>query len=154
MELTRNLKIDSISRLEPTPPRLIESDRPVSYAVDRMRDYRTGCLLVTRQGKLVGIFTERDLLHRVLAMGLPLNVPMMEVMTANPVTVDITDPIRSAIRKMQQGEYRHLPVVDIDGRPLGVISAKRIIRYIASHYPNTIYALPDTNVIPETPEGA
>ena len=154
MELQRNLKIDSISRLEPTPPRLIESDRPVSAAVDQMREHRTGCLLVTRQGKLVGIFTERDLLNRVLASRLPLNVPIMEVMTANPITVDPKDSVRSAIKKMQQGEVRHLPVVNGDGRPLGVISAKRIVHYIAQHYPNTVYALPDPNAIPDTPEGA
>ena len=154
MELRRNLKIDSISRLDLTMPRLIESDRPVAAAVDLMREHRTGCLLITRQGKLVGIFTERDLLNRVLAAGLPLNVPIMEVMTANPITVDPKASVRVAIRKMQQGEYRHLPVVNGDGRPVGVISAKRIVHYIASHYPNTVYALPDPNAIPSTPEGA
>lgn len=154
MELSRNLRIDSISRLTPTPARLIESDRPVTAAVDAMREHRTGCLLVTRQQKLVGIFTERDLLVRVLAAGLPLNVPIMEVMTAGPVSLDPKDSVRTAIQRMQKGGYRHLPVVNGDGRPLGVISSKRIVHYIASHYPNTIYALPDANVIPDAPEGA
>jgi CBS domain-containing protein len=154
MELSRNLRIDSISRLTPTPARMIESDRPVVAAVDAMREHRTGCLLVTRQQKLVGIFTERDLLVRVLAAGLPLNVPIMEVMTASPVSLDPKDSVRTAIQRMQKGGYRHLPVVNGDGRPLGVISAKRIVHYVASHYPNTVYALPDPKAIPDTPEGA
>lgn len=154
MELSRNLRIDSISRLTLTPARMIESDRGVTAAVDAMREHRTGCLLVTRQHKLVGIFTERDLLVRVLAAGLPLNVPIMEVMTANPVSLDPKDSVRTAIQRMQKGGYRHLPVVNGDGRPMGVISAKRIVHYIASHYPSTVYALPDPNAIPDSPEGA
>src|SRR5262245_29881952 len=88
MELRSNLKIDSVSRLNPPPPHVIEAERPVSAAVDIMRQERIGCLLVIRHSKLVGIFTERDLLVRVMAAGLPLSVPITEVMTANPVTVD------------------------------------------------------------------
>ena len=97
MELRRNLKIDSVSRLSPTLPHVIEAERLVSAAVDLMREHRVGCLLVTRHQKLVGIFTERDLLVRVLAAGLPLSVPITEVMTANPVTVDPKDSVRVVI---------------------------------------------------------
>jgi CBS domain-containing protein len=119
-----------------------------------MREHKTGCLLVVRAQKVVGIFTERDLLLKVIAGRLPLNVPIAEVMTANPVTVLPEDSVRTAIKRMQTGGYRHLPVVSEDGRPIGVISAKRIIRYVAEHYPNTIYALPDPKEIPNAAEGA
>lgn len=154
MELRRNLKIDSVSRLSPAVPHVIEAERLVGAAVDLMREHRVGCLLVTRHQKLVGIFTERDLLIRVMAAGLPLNVPITEVMTANPVTVDPKDSVRVAIRKMESGGYRHLPVVNGDGRPTGVISAKRIVHYLAEHYPHTIHTLADPQNIPNTPEGA
>lgn len=154
MELRRNLKVDSVARLGPTPARLIDAVKPVSAAVQLMREHKTGCLLVVRANKVVGIFTERDLLVKVIAGRLPQNVPIAEVMTANPVTVSPADPVRTAVKRMQQGGYRHLPVVREDGSPIGTLSAKRIVHYLAEHYPTTVYALPDPNDIPATAEGA
>ena len=142
MELSRNLKIDSVARLQPTPPRLVEADRPVADAVGAMRENRVGCLLVTHQGKLVGIFTERDLLTRVLAHGLPLSTPLRECMTANPVTVGLRDPVRAVIQKMQDGGYRHLPVVDGGNRPVGMVSAKRVVQYLVEHFPAVVFNQP------------
>ena len=78
MELSRNLKIDSVIRLQPTPPRQVEADRSVTDAIEVMRQERVGCLLIIHRGKLVGIFTERDLLTRILGEGLPLTTPMRE----------------------------------------------------------------------------
>ena len=154
MELSRNLKIDSVSRLGPTPPREVEADRAVADAVAVMRQHRVGCLLVTTGGKLVGIFTERDLLTRVLAAGLPLSTPLRECMTPNPVTVGPKDSVRVAVQKMQDGAYRHLPVVDETNRPVGVLSAKRVVRYLVEHFPGIIYTQPpDPTNSPAEPEG-
>lgn len=155
MELSRNLKIDSVARLGPTPPQAIDAGRPVRDAVDQLRAANVGCLLVTRDGKLVGLFTERDLLTRVLAVGLPLSVPLTECMTPDPVTVGPKDSVRTAILRMEAGGYRHLPVVDEAGRPVGVLSAKRIVRYLVEHFPGTVYNLPpDPNRHPDAPDGA
>lgn len=155
MELSRNLKIDSVSRLGPTPPREVEADRAVADAVAAMRAHKVGCLLVTAGGKLVGIFTERDLLTRVLAPGLPLSTPLRECMTSNPVTVGPKDPVRVAIQKMQDGAYRHLPVVDETNRPVGVLSAKRIVRYLVEHFPGIVFNQPpDPTNSPAEPEGS
>jgi len=142
MELSRNLKIESVARLQPTAPQQIGADRPVAEAVELMRSERVGCLLVTQKGKLVGIFTERDLLTRVLADGKPLATPLRECMTEDPVTVGPGDSVRSAIQKMQAGSYRHLPVIDEGGRPLGILSAKRIVRYLVEHFPSTVFNQP------------
>ena len=73
MQLARNLKVDSVSRLHPTSPLGIEPERTVADAVRLMRERRVGCLLVCRGDRLVGVFTERDLMRRVLAAGLPLS---------------------------------------------------------------------------------
>jgi len=155
MELSRNLRIDSVSRLSPTPPRQIGADRPVAEAVEVLRRERVGCLLVVRGEKLAGIFTERDLLARVLAAGKPLDTPVAAVMTADPVTVQPKDPIRLAVKRMQAGGYRHLPVVDEESRPVGVLSAKRVVHYLVEHFPHTVYNQPpDPSRVPETPEGA
>ena len=156
MELSRNLRVDSVSRLKPPPPREIDAGRSVAEAVERMREHTTGCLLVTKAGKLAGIFTERDLLTRVLAGGKPLTVPVADVMTPDPVTVGPKDPVRTAIRRMEDGGYRHLPVVDEDARPVGVLSAKAVVRYLVEHFPATVFNLPPDpdNNDPKTPEGA
>jgi CBS domain-containing protein len=155
MELARNLRVDSVSRLEPTPPYRVEEFQMVQDAVQLMRAERVGCLLVCRRDRLIGVFTERDLMGRVLGLGKPLTIPIVDVMTAEPVTVCPKDSIRTAIRKMQQGGYRHLPVIDENNRPVGVLSVKRIVHYLAEHYPGAVYSLPpDPGVIPNEREGA
>ena len=155
MELARNLRVDSVSRLEPTPPRQVEATQADADAVYLMRRERVGCLLVCQQGQLVGVFTERDLMGRILGVGKPLTVPMSEVMTAEPVTVLAKDTIRTAIKKMQLGGYRHLPVIDENNRPIGVLSVKRIVHYLVEHYPTAIYNLPpDPGSVANEREGA
>jgi CBS domain-containing protein len=155
MELARNLKVESVSRLRPTPPRHIEPDRPVAEAIALMRHYRVGCLLVCQSERLVGIFTERDLLRRVLAPGKSLYAPVGLFMTPDPVTVGPKDPVNVAVSRMEEGGYRHLPVVDAAGRAVGVFSVKRFVHYLAEHFPATIYNLPpEANVFPLHAEGA
>jgi CBS domain-containing protein len=155
MELARNLKVDSVSRLHPTPPWRVTPEQTVAEAVALMRQQCVGCLLVCRGDELLGIFTERDLMRRVLAAGLPLSTAVGECMTRDPVVVHPKDSIAAAVRRMEEGGYRHLPVVDADGKPTGVLSVKRIVHYLAEHFPSTVYNQPpDPSVVPLEPEGA
>jgi CBS domain-containing protein len=155
MELARNLRVDSVSRLRPTPPLQVAHDQTVADAVALMRQHRVGCVLVCRQGRVVGIFTERDLMRRVLAAGAPLSLKMADCMTPDPVVVDPKESIRAAVRRMEEGGYRHLPVIDEAGRPVGVLSVKRIVHYLVEHFPSTIHNQPpDPNHFPPRPEGA
>jgi len=85
-----------------------------------MRKERVGCLLICEGERMVGIFTERDLLRRVLAAGKPLTLTVAECMTPNPVAVHCTEPVGAALRRMEEGGYRHLPVVDETGRVVGL----------------------------------
>ncbi len=149
MELSRNLTVDSVGRLGPTPARQVDAGRPVADAVEVLRREQVGCLLVTHGGKVVGIFTERDLLTRVLAAGLPLNTPLRECMTARPVMVSPHESVKAAVQKMQDGGYRHLPVVDEESRPVGILSAKRIVQYIVEYFPAVVY----TQAPPGPPAG-
>jgi len=120
-----------------------------------MRQERVGCILVCENTKLVGIFTERDLLLRVLAPAVPLTSPVRLVMTPDPVTVQPMDSIRTAIQRMESGAYRHLPVIDDTHRPVGILSIKRIVHYLVEHFPSTVYNLPpDPEVVPHEREGA
>lgn len=155
MDLAKNLKIDSISRLHPAPPLQVHPAQTVAEAVALMRQEQVGCVLVCENDLVVGIFTERDLLRRVLAEGKPLSIAIAECMTPQPVGVHPKEPIAAAVRRMVEGGYRHLPVVDQAGHPLGVLSVKRIMHYLVEHFPATIYNLPpDPGAVPNEREGA
>jgi CBS domain-containing protein len=155
MDLARNLKVESVSRLDPTPPRQVGPQQSVAEAVALMRQENVGCLLVCQDGRVIGIFTERDLMRRVLTQGKPLTLPVGQFMTHDPVIVHPKDPIGVAVRRMEEGGYRHLPVVDEHGQVVGILSVKRIVHYLVEHFPATIYNLPpDPSAVPLEREGA
>jgi CBS domain-containing protein len=155
MDLARNLKIDSVSRLHPTTPHRIAPHQTVFDAVLVMRREKVGCVLICEDDKVLGLFTERDLLRRILAPGKSLSTPITECMTRDPVVISPKDSIGAAVRCMEEGGYRHLPVVDEAGRPVGLLSVKRIVHYLAEHFPAIVYNLPpDPDVVPDKPEGA
>jgi CBS domain-containing protein len=128
MDLARNLKVDSVCRLRPTPPLQVSPEQTVAEAVALMRQAKVGCVLVCEAGKVLGIFTERDLLRRVLAEQQRLSLPIAQVMTTDPVTVHPKQPVGAAVKLMVEGGYRHLPVVDEKGTAVGILSVKRIVR--------------------------
>jgi predicted transcriptional regulator len=75
-------------------------------------------------------------------------------MTSNPICVNPKDSIGCAIKRMQKGGYRHLPVV-IDERPVGILSVKRIVHYLVEHFPTMVYNLPPhRQPVPPRREGA
>jgi CBS domain-containing protein len=155
MDLAKTLKIDSVSRLHSSPPLRIGPAQSVAEAVRLMREGNVGCLLVCEGEKIAGILTERDLLRRVLALGKPLTMPVAECMTPNPEVVHRKEPIGAAVRRMEEGGYRHLPVVDEAGHLVGVLSVKRIVHYLVEHFPSTVYNLPpDPGLVQQEREGA
>src|SRR5205085_8925731 len=87
-------------------------------------------LVVDDRGKLVGIFSERDLLTRIAGLhdGYA-KLPIEKFMTPKPEAVTASDTLAFALHKMDVGEYRHMPVVE-DGRPVGMISVRDMLRYI------------------------
>ena len=153
MDLGRNLKVESVSRLHPTPPWQVAPTQTVAAAVQLMRERNVGCVLICQEERLIGIFTERDLLRRVLAPNLPLTTPIFECMTPSPVVVHPKDSIGSAIKRMEEGGYRHLPVV-VDERPVGILSAKRVVHYLVEHFAATVFNLPPAAAPPPKREGA
>jgi len=155
MDLAKNLKIDSVSRLHPSRPLYVSPAQTVAEAVVLMRQDQVGCVLVCEGERVVGIFTERDLVRRVLGPGKPFSQPVADFMTRDPVTVHPKEPIGVAVRRMEEGGYRHLPVVDEAGRCVGVLSVKRIVHYLVEHFPATVYNLPpDPDAVPHEAEGA
>ncbi|ATE59562.1 CBS domain-containing protein [Thauera sinica] len=96
----------------------------VRQASQRMAAERVGSVMIVSGDKLIGIFTERDALTRVLAAGRdPETTRLADVMTANPQTVAPDRPLGHAMHLMTEGGFRHVPVV-VDGRPIGMVSAR------------------------------
>jgi len=96
----------------------------VLAAALRMRERSIGALLVVEGERLVGIFTERDALYRVIAKGIdPAQTRLSEVMTADPQAIEADKSFRNALHLMYENGYRHVPVVS-DGRPIGMVSAR------------------------------
>jgi CBS domain-containing protein len=111
----------------------------IREAARLMKQTRVGALLVVENGHLVGIFTERDALVRVLAAGLdPETTPLAAVMTLDPVTVHPDQPFVHALHLMYENGFRHVPVVE-NGRPLGMVSARDALDLEAAEFEATLH---------------
>jgi len=142
VELARNLKVESVGQLVLLPPIALSPRQTVEEAIRLMRSHGSGCVLLTIEGRLSGIFTEKDLLCRVLVPRLPLSTPLSEVSTQPPTFLGATDPVGLAMALMVENRTRHLPVVDESQRPVGVLTSRILLRFIAQHFPRTIHTLP------------
>jgi CBS domain-containing protein len=122
---------DPVSALLPKEPITVQPTTTVHEAMQLMLSRNIGALLVVdSSGKLLGIFSERDLLTKVAGLQAPsASVPVRDFMTANPETVTAAHTINFALHKMDGGGYRHLPVLS-DGRPVGVVSVRDLLRHI------------------------
>ena len=104
-------------------PVMLPPNATVREACQRMRDHRVGAVLVTDGARrLLGIFTGRDAVHRVLAEGKSTaRTKLADVMTRNPDTMPPRKMAIQALRLMEDGRYRHLPIVE-DGKVVGIVS--------------------------------
>ena len=111
-------------------PVTVDASEDVADLIERMHRDGIDCLLVTEDGRLAGIFTDRDALVKLAGRG-PEHRPIRELMTTDPVVLRHDDTIAVAINKMAVGGFRHVPIVDA-GRPLAVVSARDVFRHIST----------------------
>ena len=96
----------------------------ISDAARLMKQHAIGALLIVDDGKLVGIFTERDIVFRVIAADKdPHRTHVASAMTRKPRALDASRPLGHALHLMYEGGFRHVPVVE-DGKPIGMVSAR------------------------------
>jgi CBS domain-containing protein len=133
-KIRHSLANDSVEQLVPSDVFSVPGTATVAEALSVLRDRHIGYVLVTESaGKLSGIFTERDALARVAAEELdPAAVAVIDVMTPDPETVKRDHSLAHAIHLMVVGDLRYLPLIDDDGVPIGVISSRDLIDYVAS----------------------
>lgn len=121
----------------------IAPETAVLVAVQLMNTRKIGALVVTSRGRPVGIFTERDVLVRVVAAGLdPKTTPVNEVMTRNPVVVRPEVTVNEAMLVITDRRCRHLPVMD-EGGLRGLISIGDLMSWVVRHQQRTIDDLHD-----------
>ncbi|MBC7907354.1 MAG: CBS domain-containing protein [Rhodospirillaceae bacterium] len=97
----------------------------VRQAAKLMAEHNVASLLVTEDGRLLGIVTERDVTARVVAAGLdPDSTTLAQVMTADPRSLAPDDSIGEALELMRRHSFRHLPVLDDDGHPVAMVSVR------------------------------
>ncbi len=119
-----------ISSLMQTEMVTAAPEEKVTEVAQRMRDNRVGAVLVVDGGKLAGLFSERDLLMRVVAEGKdPSTTRVGDVATKQLVTVGVDTHVKECARILREKRFRHLPVVEGD-KPAGILSARDFFEYV------------------------
>jgi CBS domain-containing protein len=120
----------------------VESDEPVLEAIQIMADRHVGALPVLREGKLVGVISERDYARKVILLGRSsAETPVWQIMSSPVITVGPDDAVRHCMELMTARRIRHLPVVDGSGEMVGMISIGDLVRGVIEEQQETIEQL-------------
>ena len=136
-----SVRVDNVGLAHPELPWCVEPDTTVGLVLKGLAERPGGVALICGNGRLSGIFTERDALALVAAPG-DLDRPIADLMTRDPATVTSNATVADAIRVMSGGRYRQVPLVDAGGVPTGVVGTRGVLRYLVEHFPNVVYTLP------------
>jgi CBS domain-containing protein len=147
---------DPISNAAHHAPIIVDTTTSLAEVLAKMRDAERGAVLVAREGKLAGIFTERDVLLRVA--GFPLDVERATVgdhMTPNPQCLPADTSVAYALNRMVVEGFRHIPLVDDQGHPTGMVSMRDLIDYLTDFFSKDVLNLPpDPNPAFRSRDGA
>ena len=140
------------------PPVIVDSGASAQEAIDQMLDNKVGAILIVSDGVLKGIFGERDVLLKILnkPVGDLTQIPIQQFMKTDPQTAHVEDSLDAAILYMAEGGYRHIPIVNEQNQPVGMVSIRHIISYLVEHFPQEVLTLPPkpTNEVMKAREGA
>lgn len=150
---------EPLSALAVRPAIVLPAQENVTTAVRAMQREHRGCVLVTDDGtsgsKLRGIFTERDVLFRIVDRGKnPATLPLGEVMTPAPDVLSVRSTVAYALNKMSVGGFRHVPVVDDEFHPAFVVSVRDVVEFLVEAFPREVLNLPVVPFSPKAREGA
>jgi CBS domain-containing protein len=131
---------DTVKLLAPNEPIRCTVETLVHDALTQMAEKRRAAVVIVDEaGRLIGIFTERDLLRRVAVPGRdPRQTRLGAVMTPNPEVLAPEDLIAYAINRLHNASYRTIPLVDRDGKPIGIMTVNDIVQWLANLFPEAI----------------
>ncbi|MBK1695803.1 CBS domain-containing protein [Rhodovibrio salinarum] len=110
---------------------VVNDQLTVAEAATLMAAQRIGAVVAVKDGSMSGIFTERDLLVKVAAAGRDATATAVaEVMTTEVATITVDDPVETAVARMRDGGFRHLPVVDASGEPFAMLSLRDLLALV------------------------
>lgn len=136
-------------------PATVAPDTSLRDALAQMRDQGGSAILIKKGGRLAGILTERDVLTRVFGKPVDELRPVSDFMTLDPHTLPADASLLDAIRAMESGHYRNLPLTEPDGTVVGLLRQQDIIEFIAEAFPEEILNLPPRpHQLMDQPEGA
>jgi CBS domain-containing protein len=132
--LESSLYHDTVAVLDPAAAISLPESATVATAVGAMKEERIGSVLVTDEnGRLSGIFTERDLLARVVAEEIdPEECTIGETMTRAPETIELESSLAQAFHRMMVSDLRYLPLVDDEGRPVSIVTSRDLIDFLSA----------------------
>jgi CBS domain-containing protein len=111
-----------------TPPITAEETMPIEEVAKKMFENDVSSVMVVDStGRLVGIVTEKDVVGAVAIGKIGSNLPVARFMKENPITVTPDTPLDEVLEKMRRFNIRHLPVVDKDGKPIGMVSQRDLL---------------------------
>lgn len=153
------LRIDPFSIPVSRMPQLdylpVAESTPFGKALALMRQANAGSVLVCKSGRLLGWLTQRRVLEKFAVESVAPRTPVGQLMARDPVTVGPETTVGQAAELMRRKDLRGLPVVDAKGRLLGLVTAGRIVRFVAAHFPSEIMNLPpELGRLAEEVEGA
>lgn len=133
--LEQALVEQEIGSIRHEPYTAIPGETPVHEAVNKLAGLHIACLLVTEEGRLTGVFSDRDVLQKVaLQYDDVKDLPVRDVMTKDPIYVYETDSAIASLTVMAMCGYRHVPVLDLNDKLVGIVSPQRVTEFLQSHF--------------------
>ncbi len=138
-EVFRKERVGALCRARPATAL---AETPLAALLELLRGDSGGCVVIVRNRAPIGIFTERDYLDKIAGNAYPTGTTAGAVMTTSPRMLSFDQSLDEAIQLMTDGGYRHLPLVDVQGQLMGVLSVRDIISYLAAFFPVEVMNLP------------
>ena len=133
---TLGVLAEPLTRLNPRPAECVELSTPMAEVLARLKGKNVGCVqVVDEEGRLVGIFTERDVLYKVAGLIEDLDHIVVEsLMTADPTALQPKTAIQHALHLMSVHGFRHIPLIDKEYRPVGIVSFRDVVDFIERQF--------------------
>lgn len=143
MSVELTLRQTKIRHLQLKEMVCVAPDTSLGETIATMQRQRNGCALVVVESSLMGIFTERDLIRKVAGCSqVGLDRPIRDFMTPEVAVLSPDNSLMEAVLLMNQGGYRHIPLVDSADRVCDCLSVINIVDYLLECYPQEVFSLP------------